>query len=304
MKIIDTKAHQAKQAMDKLLNAENNIYKPWQLHKHSLSPIRLVTTKEEFSVYLFLDAFVRPGFEVEDGVAQIPHLFCKLDGSVDDMIIELQKLKRANSEKVEILHGFNKMNKKPTTSFFETKPGWYDDETGIDIDAAFMDTINSLGHLRPKYRYNFLEAVNRVLEAVKSDALLINPPTPRVVLETLIYNSAIVVDMYHRFDYQFMVPKFIVIDSSQYGLNPYGALRLMLMNELGFDVVIVSKDSYSSIENVISPDEYELYIVGDDEGALFLDKETPEKSKNKLKNYFAYGFIFLLLGFIIYYLIT
>lgn len=264
MKTVDTKPYQAQKAVEKLLNAQNNIYRPWQLHKHLMEPIRLVSTKDEFVKYLFVDSFVRPGFSVEDDLVQIPHLFCKIDGKTDEIVYELQKLKRANPDKVEILHNFNLMNKKPVTSFFETKPDWYDDETDIDIEKAFADTLNSIGHLRPKYRYNFLLAVNRVLKSIKSGSLLVNVPTPRVILETLIYNSTLIVDMYHKFDYQFMVPKFVVIDEEQYGLNPYGALRLMLMNELSFDIIIASKNSYSSIENIISPDEYELYIADDD----------------------------------------
>lgn len=298
LKTVDTKAYAAQQALDKLLNADNHIYKPWQLHKHSLEPLRLMSTKEEFSQYLFVDAFIRPGFEVKDDKVFVPHLFCKLDGDASEVIAEIRKLEKANPGKVEILYGFNQMNKKPITSFFETKPSWYDEETGLDVDKAMSSTLNSLGHLRPEYRRNYLQAVKRILESVSEGQLQLNPPTPRVILETLIYNSTIVVDMYHRFDYQYLVPKMLVIDRVEQGINAYGALRLMLMNELSFDIVISSEECYSSIENVLSPDSYELYIIGESDDLGLSNGERPQSKKRRRRKMIGYG-VFAFLGIIL-----
>lgn len=263
MKKIDTQAYVAEQAVEKILSVENHVYRPWQLSKHELEPQRLVSAKDEFARYLEVDAFVRPGFEVKDNRVSVSHLFCKVDGDCRDIIRDIEKLKESNSERIAIHKSFNLINSKPRTAFFAEKPSWFNDETGeINVAEAQSQTLTALGQLRPSYRQTYLEAVNRVMKAVREGELLINPPTPRVMLETLIYNSTLIVDMFHHFDYQYMVPKFIIEDRDNKTPNAYAALRLLLMNELSFDILVCSEEAYSSIENIIEADNYELYILG------------------------------------------
>lgn len=297
MKTIDTQAYVAEQAVEKILSVENHVYRPWQLSKHEIEPMRLVCAKDEFAKYLEVDAFVRPGFEVKDNKVTISHLFCKVDGSCKSIISDIEKLKQNNEEKIVIHKSFNLINSKPITSFFAEKPYWFNDELGkIDVEEAMTQTLSSLGQLRPSYRKTYLEAINRVLTAVRNDELLVNMPTPRVILETLVYNSTLIVDMFHHFDYQYMVPKFVIIDSDNKPVNAYAALRLLLMNELSFDILICSEDSYSSLENIIEADNYELYIMDEKK-----DTAQAEKSNKSLRNKFLiFSFVALTLAYILF----
>lgn len=291
MKKIDTQAYVAEQAVEKILSVENHVYRPWQLSKHELEPLRLVSAKDEFAKYLEVDAFVRPGFEVKDNRVSVSHLFCKVDGNCKDILRDLEKLKESNAEKIAIHKGFNLINSKPRTAFFAEKPTWFDDETGkINVEVAQTQTLSALGQLRPSYRKTYLEAVNRVIDAVQNGELLVNPPTPRVILETLIYNSTLIVDMFHHFDYQYMVPKFVIEDTDNKTPNAYAALRLLLMNELSFDILICSEEAYSSIENIIEADNYELYILGA-KPKQEASKSAKEAWKTKL---ILFGFLFAL----------
>ncbi len=299
MKTLNTAAKNAENEVYSLLSAENHIYRPWQLIDYNVEPLRLQVTKDEIISYIQVDAFVRPGFTISENSVDIPHLFIKIDGEYKELINSLKKIKKIKPEKVTFIDNVLLINKKPLTSFFATKPSWYDDETGIDVDKAMEENIDSLMILKPKYRENYLKAADRVIKNVNSGAILVNKPTIRVMMETLIYNNTKVVEMFHDFDYQYMIPKFVISIDSEKTANVYAVLRMMLMSELGFDVIVMDKEGYSSIENLLSADEFDVYSIRDVDTLIDIEKNDKFKKKkdkkNKKKNLIIGLFFFLIL---------
>lgn len=299
MKTLNTAAKNAENEVYSLLSAENHIYRPWQLIDHNIQPLRLQVTKEEITSYLQVDAFVRPGFLIEHNTVDVPHLFVKIDGDYPELMKSLKKIQKIKPEKVTFIDNVLLINKKPITSFFTTKPDWYDDEQGIDIDKAMEETIDSLMLLKPQYRKNYLKAVDRVIKSVSKGSILIKNPTSRVILETLIYNNRKVVEMFHDFDYQYMVPKLVINIDSEKMVSIYAVLRMMLMSELGFDVIVMEKEGYSSLENILSSTEFDIYCIRDiDTITDTLNSDEKERKKGKEKSLKVVGVFFLFITLI------
>ncbi len=286
MKTLNTNAKNAKDEVYKILSSENHVYRAWQLIDYKIDPLRLKVTDSEIVNYLQVDAFVRPGFTVTVDTATLPHLFVKIDGYYSGVVESLKQIHEVKPEKVTMIDKVELVNKKPITTFLKTKPTWYDDEAGINIDLALKENFNSLLKLKPSYRENYLEAINRVIEKVNNGAMLVKKPTSRVILETLIYNNSAVVEMYHDYDYQYMVPKFMVKIAAGKSVNVYAVLRMMLMNELGFDVVVLDELGYSTIENILSADEFDVHTIREADSQTdipFKEKRQKRDVKSKMK---------------------
>ncbi len=261
-----TPARQAEDELNQLIGRENRIYKPWQLENYLLKPVRIEGTVDDVLLLAKCSAYLRPKFSVEADQVAVPNLFVKLNGSVKGFYLDMKKLSGAQPEIVTLYSSFKKMAQPPRKTPLSGRPTWFDKEKGIVIDAALAANIISIKVLRPVYQKNYLMAINRVLEKVKSNAYIAaNKPTERDILEVLLFNSNKIIRMYHNFDYQHINPKFIVVENKGYSISAYAVLRLMMMAELGFDVFILSDHSYASIENYLSDTLCKSYVVTEKE---------------------------------------
>lgn len=259
IKTYTTVAQEAEQELDTLLGHENRIYKPWQLEAHDIEPVRLITTVDEMLMLTYANAYVRPHFEVDDSRVVVPSFFCKLNGAIEGFVADAKAKAKHLPEQIALYQGFQKINRKPKTGFLNKKPKWFDDERGILIEEAIKADIESIRILKPTYQRQYLMAINRVLEIVKAGQYHGPNPGNRVILETLIYNCKPIVSMLHTYDYQYTIPKFIVVDDHKKRPNEFAAIRLLFMHALSFDVYVLSDSGFSSIENLFAADTYSVY---------------------------------------------
>lgn len=259
IKTYTTVAQEAEQELDTLLGHENRIYKPWQLEAHDIEPIRLITTVDEMLMLVYANAYVRPHFEVDDAKVVVPSFFCKLNGAIDGFVADVKAKAKLMPDQIALYQGFQKINRKPRTGMLNKKPKWFDDTRGILIEEALKADIDSIRMLKPTYQRQYLMAINRVLDIVKAGHYTGPNPGNRVILETLIYNCQPIVSMLHTYDYQYTIPKFVIVDDHKKRPNEFAALRLLFMHALSFDVFVLSESGFSSIENLLDPNVYSVY---------------------------------------------
>lgn len=259
IKTYTTVAQEAEQELDSLLGHENRIYKPWQLEAHDIEPIRLITTVDEMLMLVYANAYVRPHFEVDDVKVVVPAFFCKLNGAIDGFVADVKAKAKLMPDQIALYQGFQKINRKPRTGMLNKKPKWFDDTKGILIEEALKADIESIRILKPSYQRQYLMAVNRVLEIVKAGHYLGPNPGNRIILETLIYNCQPIVSMLHTYDYQYTIPKFVVVDDHKKRPNEFAMIRLLFIHALSFDVFVLSDSGFSSIENLLDPNVYSVY---------------------------------------------
>lgn len=259
IKTYTTVAQEAEQELDTILGHENRIYKPWQLEAHDIEPIRLITTVDEMLMLVYANAYVRPHFAVDDTKVVVPSFFCKLNGATEGFLADVKAKSKLMPDQIAMYQGFQKINRKPKTSFLNKKPKWFDDQRGILIEEALKADIESIRILKPAYQRQYLLAINRVLEIVRAGQYTGPNPGSRVILETLIYNCRPIVSMLHSYDYQYTIPKFVVQDDHKKRPNEFAAIRLLFMHALSFDVFILSDSGFSSIENLLNANVYSVY---------------------------------------------
>ncbi len=298
-----TPARRAEDELNQLIGRENRIYKPWQLEHHLLKPVLIEGTVDDVLLLAKCSAYLRPQFAVTDDSVSVPNLFVKLNGNIKGFYLDMKKLSATNTEIVTLYSSFKKMAKPPRKTPLTGKPSWFDRVKGIDIEAALAANIVNIKILRPAYQKNYLMAINRVLEHVKSNAYIAQKPTERDVLEVLLFNSNKIIRMYHKFDYQHINPKFVVVENKGYSISAYAVLRLMMMAELGFDVFVLSDHSYASIENYLSADLCKSYTVTEKELAYsdVLQKRAKIKrwSKNTVFGALSVGGLYIILKLIL-----
>lgn len=259
MKSYTTIAQSAERELGRALGHESQIYKPWQLENHKVEPIQIRGTIDEVLMLTHVHAYVRPNFSVDEKVVEIPNLFCKLNGDIEGFYLDAKAEMKKHPNTIVLYDGFAKMAVPPKRTPFRKRPKWFDEYLGIDVEAAIKEEVGDISLMRPAYQRNYLEAINRVLKRVKSAGYTAEKPTSREVLEVLLYNSKKIIKMYHCFDYQYTVPKFIVYDKSKKTISPYAIIRLLMMQCLGFDIFILSPQGYSSVENYLSESVVDSY---------------------------------------------
>ncbi len=247
-----TAARCAEEQLADLLGKENRVYHDWQLENHLLTPIRIEGTVDDVLLLAKSKTYTRPQFSVTERAVTVPNLFVKLNGDIKGFYLDMKQLSAGHGDIVALYSSFKKMARPPRKKPLISKPSWFDDQAGIDIEATLALGIANLRLLRPVYQRNYLMAINRVLKRLKSVDYLAEKPTNRAVLETLLFNSNKIIRMFHQFDYQYLNPKFIVKEESSNSINQFAVLRLMMMDALGFDVFILSEKGYASVENYLS----------------------------------------------------
>ncbi len=282
-----TKARRAEEALNQIIGPENRIYRAWQLEDYIVEPLRIEGTIDDVLLLANNKAYARPGFKTEDNRVTVPNLFVKFNGDVKGFYLDMKQLQSDRSDIVTIYDTFKRMAAKPRKTPLISKPSWYNPDGGIDVDAALAAGIGNLQVLRPGYQRNYLLALNRVLARVKSDAYLAERPTDRTVIETLLFNSNKIIRMFHKFDYQYVNPKFIVLEESGLSINAFAVLRLMMMDALGFDVFILSKEGYASIENYLSDDICKQYFLTAREQVYSLALQRRRKMLHRLAGFSA-----------------
>ncbi len=299
IKTYKTVAQEAEQELDTILGHESRIYKPWQLENHDLEPIRLLTTVDEMLMLTYASAYVRPHFEVSETTVVIPSFFCKLNGAVEGFVLDAKSKSKQMPSLIAYYQGFQKISRKPKTSYLNKKPKWFNDDTGINIKEALNANIDSIKMLKPAYQKQYLLAINRVLQMMKTGGYVGTHPGNRLILETLLYNCRPIVSMLHAYDYQYTVPKFIVHDDHKRRPNEFAAIRLLFMHALSFDVFVLSDGAYSSIENFYADSIYSIHQLTQRD---FIYSEVLVKREKMMKSFkwlIAIGAIGAVLAFLL-----
>ncbi len=290
-----TNAQRAEEELSGIIGADKHIYKPWQLEDYTLETVHLQGTIDDFMLLFDCANYTRPKFEVADDTVYAPNFFVKLNGAVEGFELDVKALSKRRGDIVANYSSFQKMATAPRHRPFKGRPEWFTEDDRIDVAAALKKPLGNIRHLRPAYQKNYLMAINRVLEIVNSDDFLPSKPTGRDVLETLLFNSNKIIRMYHNFDYQYLAPKFVVTDNNSFTISTYAVIRLLMMHALGFDVVIVSKDGYASIENYLSEAICDRHFVTEKERVYSKVLEGRRKFQRKIKLGFGIAAALLLL---------
>ncbi len=243
-----TTAADAERELTDILGAEGRLYKDGVLDQHEIVPIRLETTYAEALLLLFEDSVVRPGFKVEADAVDYPCLFFKVNGLADSLVKKLHDWRASHTKTTLVYGGFHMLDREPNTAALKMAR-----ET-----AGGVEQIESLSYLSPVKKKQLAKAFDNALAWAKQSKIELSDEAMRA---TLLFDSKAIVDAFQQVKPADSNAKCLVNDSQKRSISPYGALRILFMHALGFDVIIISKNSYASIENVINQDMFDVHSV-------------------------------------------
>lgn len=267
MRTHQTAAAEADRELTDLLGYEARFYKEGLMDNHRLDPIRLKTTYEEANLLLFEKSVVRPAFTIEDDVIDYPCILMKVDGPADQLVADLHKWKADHVKTTLMYGGFHMIDRMPSALSLNTAQEILDGE--VQLNA--LEQINYTAPVKQKM---LIGAYHQVVEWVAEMAIHIEPYQ---LLAACLIDNKNVIDAFHYVSPVDSPPKCAIVDSQRQVLNEVAMVRILMMHALGFDVVIISKQSFASIENYLPAQFYDRHKVVPSSDVTLTGRETTKK---------------------------
>lgn len=262
-----TVAYRASKEIEEILSGEGTVfYKRWQLRDYIPTSITLKTTYDELFILHKELAMIRPGFKVNEGQVRIPSLFAKIQG------VSIDRREYWNRLHSLVLIG--------STLFIRQLP--FSRNIDNDLRFHYRETLDKDGLLNPEkmirsryWKYKSLPtslqkgiagAIRNIcakpaLKAIYKESL----NDIRVYLFTQVMQlPGEVVKLLQKFDYSQEVPKVVIYNNGLNGvLTRSDAAALLLLNQIGADIVIYNPGGLNDIENYIDEYLYDIHWLED-----------------------------------------
>lgn len=253
-----TRASKAEQQILELLKNEKNIIKPWGLVSYQAKNRTLQTAASEVAIILNNHANMRPGFEADQNHVYVPNLFVKICGRDEDLNTLYDIDAMSKRDNCFIYSSFQKFC--PMQNQNLSTEALLDERGNIDRDQLLQSDLFPYSFLRKEYRDLYIDKINECLD--EKDSLFTSRfdfVNKAFMLSSMLSIDTTLIEAFNRFDFQFQPPAVIIQPERKEKVNPYQGTQLLLLNKLGFDIVILSPDGYADIENIINPEYYSIF---------------------------------------------
>lgn len=262
----ETAASKAEAEILKMMPAEDHVYRQWQLAGYSLQARTLKTTSDEVRLLLDQEAYLRPGYQVKDGKAYIPNLFVKLAGPEDYRFL----CPEPNNEKSKLFLFYDSIQDfgNITGSYLTEKEilGVLNEYGLLDKQKLFDSRIYRYGYLRKEYQEILIDKINYII-TYKKQLFLASVGNIGIleILFTLLNIDEKLVALFNNFDFQYDLPRVVIKNENRSGFTAGKACLLVLLNLLGFDLIIYSNSSYADVENVLNKEMFDVFYINSPE---------------------------------------
>ncbi len=225
------------------------------LEEVALRPVRLSVTWEEFCLLLFERPEVRTGYSVDVDEINIPVLFVKING----MTKEVESIiKRANSaDNIYLLNSFHMFKREAFSTCFD---GGTFLTIGDEESQKLILNHENISYLSPLKKRLVMKALKQICEDIRSIKSF-NDKTNKDILSAAIVGNERLFKMFHEYDISAEPSKIIINDKTKSPINFQTIVRLLMYHYLFFDVIIISKNGYSSIEGYLPRSCYDEFMV-------------------------------------------
>lgn len=248
-----TRASRAEEEVLSMLKDEKNIQKPWSMVAFQIENRTLQTTAAEAAIIFNTQASIRPGYEIGEKTAYVPNLFAKLSGTDEAFQVFVNREELKKKEKTFVFDSFEEFPSGGTEEdlFMELlKDGQLD--KSVLASAAFRFTF-----LRREYQELLISKINELINN-KQDYFIGQGIEIRdsEIVSCLLGMDESFMQALHNFDFQFQPPAVVIFNKGKEHPGIKQAINLLLLNLLGFDIIVVSAEGHADIENILKPDVY------------------------------------------------
>ncbi|MCL1948370.1 MAG: YceG family protein [Turicibacter sp.] len=284
-----TIAKKASTELDQILHQEDSfLFKPWQFREHLPQSVTLHTTFDEVSQLSHAKAFVRPIFSVKGKNIHVPVLFAKICGMEERKVDYARLYDR-------LLAGDLVVTRQKFPFSWEIMPDFSYQEVLTDGKIDPMKLVRAscwkYGHLSTGLQLGLAHAISRFVLESDLIALPGEDVKPYLFAQALELPKDVLL-MLQKFDYSQDVPRIVLFNNGESGqMGRADVARLLLLNEFGVDVIILSPTGQNDIEQYIVDQQLfdthwlpEISFKETHQGLLELARQ-PERPEHKVKNF-------------------
>ncbi|MBE1553022.1 YceG family protein [Sporosarcina limicola] len=262
-----TVAYRASKEIDHVLHHEGSaFYKPWQFRNHQPMSVTLKTTYDEIFLLAKEKAFIRPNFSSSAEEVKIPALFAKVSG--------------VSTNRKDYWDKMHKLISHPHCVTVKTFP--YMQEKKANNQFHYQHALGKDGQLEPEkmlkgnwWQYgNLNDGVQKGIAAAIS-RMCANPKMKaqhgeseeQVRLYLFTQATSIpeeLLNLMQTFDYSQDIPKVILYNNEINGvLSRADAALLLLLNELGLDIILYNPPGHNDLEPFIDKEYFDHHLLED-----------------------------------------
>lgn len=254
---LSTTAYNTSRDLDTILYNDGNMFRDRQYH--FCQTVTLKTTFEEISLLWSADAKYRPGFNSDENTVTVPNIFAKIDGvpygDTGKLWKDIQSMLTPNT----VFFRF--------TPFFKPNYGQNDFTgyfNGNRLDLARIKSnpnVNKYIHL-PDHIQDFI--FQKMQEVVDSGYLKVQyPDIMHLIIKVGTMLPTNILQLIQNFDFTKEIPKLVVIHVTKNPFSVYECIMLLLLNFMGFDILIYTPTGYRNVDSFIDNRAFEQYNVGE-----------------------------------------
>jgi hypothetical protein len=254
---VATTAYNASKDLDHILYNDGYMFR--DRHYAFCQTVTLKTTIDEIDILWHVESKFRPGFASDEKTITVPNIFAKLDGipfgETNKYLKEIQGKLTPNTVYYKL------------TPFFKPAYGMNDFTgffNGNRLDLARIKlnpNINKYTHL-PDNIQDFI--FQKMQEVIDSGYLkLPKPDIMHLVIKvgTMLPNN--ILQLIQNYDFTKEIPKVVIIHSTKTAFSAYECILLLLLNFMGFDILVYTPTGYKNVESFLDSRAFEQYNIGE-----------------------------------------
>jgi hypothetical protein len=256
---VATEAYRAERQLDEYLYGGDTFFRDFQFTRiHALT---LKTTRDEIDVIWHEQAKFRSGFKVDGNRATVPNIFAKISGVKNsDMDDYWDNVRYKLSPMSRLFINSPSLKAEPDERILRPFRRYIVGER-ILIQELKSSPLNTLQYLSDDLQYTLFE---KMQEAADSGFLKLDfaELIPRIIHAGLTLERPLL-QILQKFDYTKDIPKCVSIDTIEATFSKTECIRLVLLNFLGFDIIIFTPTGYRNLETFVDDSAFERYTQGD-----------------------------------------
>jgi hypothetical protein len=260
-----TVAFKATRQMEQVLHHDNShIYKPWQFRDYIPMSITLKTTYDEIFLLSREKAFIRPNFYSEDRIVHIPSLFAKVAGVTKNRNEYWSRIHELIRDDYALLIKQFPFTEEIKVNFYYHYQHAVNDEGVLDPAKLIESNWWQYSYLPSGLQLGLAEAISRL--CAKPHLLKRNGEKQEDVQLYLLQQASKIpknfIELLQKFDYSQEVPRVILYNNETNGiLSRSDAALMLLLNEMGMDLILYHPAGHNDIEKYIAEDKFDVHLL-------------------------------------------
>lgn len=257
---VGTAAYHAERELDTIMYQDSGMYRDKQ---HDMANvITLNTMYEEIAILWDEELKYRSGFEVIDGVVNIPVIFAKVSGVKDGLLTDYwSSIKKLITEDTIVIKNgpyIDRLENNPVKPFVtEFYKNGRLNKTIIKNHRAYQYSM-----LRDETQNYILDKLQLLLERKPITGMFENG-TEYTVISVVLNMKKEIVRLIQKFDFTKKNPKIIYINTLEESMSLEDSILMAFLNLAGFDIVFYVPTGYQSVEKHFSRKIMEEHQIGE-----------------------------------------